>query len=112
MKRALVLSCAIFISGLVNANDETCTEAASKINSIIEDWNTSVIEYSTPDKNPSVIAMYNDYKAGNLEANFIKKCNAKWNIHQDIFECFSGIRSDIGAATCMHPDTNKNNWEY
>lgn len=113
MNKFLIASYVILVSGMVNASpEETCPIAASKINSIIEDWNTFVIEYSTPEKNPSVISMYKEHEAGTLESNFTKKCTAKWEKNKDVFECFTGIRSEMGAAMCLHPDTNKNNWEY
>jgi hypothetical protein len=35
-----------------------------------------------------------------------------WADHEDIYTCFSGIRSEMGAAMCLHPDTNSNDWQY
>lgn len=97
----------------VNAsNEETCNEAASKINNIIEDWYSFVKEYGAEEKNPSVLAMYRDYKSGTLDAKFKNHCMDNWSKGGSVYECFSGVRSEIGAAMCMHPDTNKNDWTY
>ncbi|MDO6525364.1 hypothetical protein Q4519_06660 [Motilimonas sp. 1_MG-2023] len=112
-KKTLVLSLGLLVSSLANANvDETCAEAGARLNKVIDDWNTSVLDYSTPEKNPSVIAMYKDYKDGTLEDNFVAQCKEKWAMNQDIFECFSGVRSEMGASMCRAPETNANDWKY
>ncbi len=94
------------------ANEEVCDEAASKIHEIIDDWHSFVKEYRAEEKNPSVLAMYRDYKSGALKANFKKACKESWGQDSGLYECFSGVRSEIGAAMCMHPDTNKSDWTY
>ncbi|MFO6424705.1 hypothetical protein [Motilimonas sp. KMU-193] len=112
-KKAWVLGLGLLFSAASQASvDETCSEAAAKVNSVIESWHGIVVEYNAQDKNPSVLAMYEDFQAGKLEANFNTQCQQKWANNQDVFECFTGVRSEMGAAMCTHPDTNKNDWQY
>lgn len=98
---------------LVSANPgEVCAEAADKIELVIDDWYSFVKEYNAESKNSSVLAMHKDVKAGVFREKFIKDCADRWGQHSEVYTCFSGVRSEIGAAMCKHPDTNKNNWEY
>lgn len=108
-----MLFCGVLFSATVNANEENiCSEAALKINSIIVEWNELVIDYSAQEKNRSVSLMFDEHKAGTLEKTFIKRRKEKWESNQDIFGCFAGVRSGMGPAMCLHPDTNKNQWKY
>jgi hypothetical protein len=92
--------------------DEVCGRAADKIELVIDDWYAMVKEYNAESKNASVLAMHKDIKAGVFRDKFIKDCVSGWDSHSEIYTCFSGTRSEIGAAMCKHPDTNKNNWQY
>jgi hypothetical protein len=82
------------------------------MNNVIVDWHSFVKEYGAERKNPSVIAMYRDYKSGSMNTKLSNMCTKGWSEHKDIYTCLSGVRSGMSAAMCMHPDTNKNNWIY
>jgi hypothetical protein len=92
--------------------DEVCAQAADKIEIVIDDWYAFVKEYNAESKNASVIAMHKDVKAGVFRDKFIKDCANGWSLHGEVYSCFSGVRTEIGAAMCTHPDVNKNNWKY
>jgi hypothetical protein len=92
--------------------DEVCAEAANRIEMVIDDWYAFVKEYNAERQNASVLAMHKDIKAGVFRDKFIKDCASGWDRHSEVYTCFSGMRSEISAAMCKHPDTNKNNWEY
>lgn len=112
-KQVLMLGAGLLFSAVSHATaDETCAEAAVKINSVIESWHSLVLEYNAQKNNPSVLAMYKDFQAGTLEQKFTTQCQQKWADNQDVFECFSGVRTEMGAAICNHPDTNVNKWQY
>ena len=97
------------------ANDDaeyTCEEAAGQVSSIIDDWYQLVRDAGAETKNPSVVAMHADEGAGVLVEKFKQRCVASWAAHEAIYACFSGVRSELGAAMCLHPDTNPNDWRY
>jgi hypothetical protein len=113
MKKVFLSLIFLGVSFSANAsNEEVCNEAASKINDVVEDWYSFVKEYGAEEKNPSVLAMHRDYKSGSLKTKFKEMCKEGWDKDSSLFECFSGVRSEMGAAMCMHPDSNKNNWVY
>ncbi len=95
----------------VSAND-VCYQAADKMNSVIEEWYELVESFGARDQNTSVISMYSDFKEGKLKDNFAEHCIENFVVHEEIFVCFSGTRTGIGAAMCKHPDTNKSGWSY
>lgn len=91
---------------------ETCKEAANKVSDVIVDWYQMVKDFGAESKNDSVLRMYADHTSKRLKDNFVRKCLSTWSVHQDIYTCFAGVRSEIGAAMCKHPDTNTSNWSY
>lgn len=98
---------------LADENAEyTCDEAAEKVSSIIEDWYLFIRDAGAEAKNPSVLAMHADHEKGVLVEKFKRQCVESWAEHEDIYTCFAGTRTEIGAAMCKHPDTNKNGWRY
>jgi len=60
----------------------------------------------------SVLAMHADHEKGVLVDKFNKQSLTVWSEHEDVYMCLSGTRSEIGAAMCMHQDTNTNDWQY
>ena len=111
----LALAFTIAPLGIATANEEaeyTCEEAADNLSSVIDDWHQFIREMGAEDKNASVLAMHADSEDGVLIDKFTRQCVEDWEEHQDIFTCFSGVRSEMGAAMCQHPDTNKNGWRY
>ena len=114
MKKIVFIFLVLFpASALANANAEsTCIAASEKIASIIEDWYRLVQDVGAGAKNASVIAMHSDYKNGEFLKKYKYHCIENWKVYEDTYICFSGIRSELGAAMCLHPDTNKNGWSY
>ena len=97
------------------ANDDseyTCEESANRVSSIIDDWYMFIRDVGAEAKNPSVVAMHADHEQGNLVEKFKRQCVDSWKAHEEIYSCFSGVRNEISAAMCMHPDTNKSDWSY
>jgi hypothetical protein len=92
--------------------DRVCETSAQNIDGIISEWYSLVKEFSSESKNKSVILMHMVYGQKQLKEKFNIYCNENFEAYEDIYLCFSGIRSELGAAMCLHPDTNKNNWEY
>ncbi|MDZ7920436.1 hypothetical protein [Rhodoferax sp.] len=90
----------------------TCQRAATKIDSLIEDWHAMVLEFHAEAQNPSVLQMWAEHRKGRLKTNFQKHCKRQWNTHQAIFTCFSGSVSEMGLALCRQADTNPNDWQY
>lgn len=91
---------------------EVCKRAANKIDGIIVDWHGFVVEFKAEAKNPSVLKMFAEHKRGTLKANFRRHCMVKWAQHDDIFTCFAGTVTEMGAALCHQTDTNRNHWQY
>ncbi len=89
-----------------------CTRAASKVDALIVDWHAFLVEFKAEAKNPSVLKMAAEHKRGTLKANFRRHCMAHWAEHDDIFTCFGGTTSELGAALCHQTDTNRNHWQY
>ena len=100
-------------AGSVGDNSTTvCKRAAIKIDGLIVDWHAFVVEFKAEAKNPSVLKMAAEHKRGTLKANFRRHCMAHWAQHDDIFTCFAGTTSELGAALCHQTDTNRNHWQY
>lgn len=112
MMRILFFYSVLLLSTLSVAEEDICKKAIDKIFFIIPEWYYFVKGYGAENKNPDVIAMYRDYQSGNLESVFMERCESGKGLYFDIYQCFSGVSSGLGAAMCMHPDTNKNNWLY
>ena len=113
--KSLLVGALLISAGAALADEDaeyTCDEAAEKITSIIDDWHMFVRDAGAEAKNPSVIAMHADHEQGVLVDKFKQQCIANWTANEDIYLCFSGVRSEISAAMCLHPDTNKNDWQY
>ena len=112
--KKIILSCILlsFSFSAYSSSEETCNGVVTKMNNVIEEWHSFVKEYGAEKKNPSVIAMYQDYKSGSMNKNLSNICIKGWKKHHDLYTCLSGVRSGMSAAMCMHPDTNKNNWTY
>jgi hypothetical protein len=113
--KPLMVGLLLVISGSAFANEDveyTCGESAEKVRSIIDDWYLFVRDAGADAKNPSVIAMHADHEQGVLVEKFKRQCVESWTAQEEIYVCFSGIRSELGAAMCLHPDTNKNDWRY
>lgn len=113
--KRLVVGLLLVSFGSAFADDDveyTCEESAENMSSIIDDWYLFVKEYGAEEKNPSVIAMQADHEKGLLVEKLKNQCVATRVEHEDIYTCFSGTRSEMGAAMCLHPDTNKNDWLY
>ncbi len=111
-----LIVCLLLISaGSAFANEDaeyTCEESAEKVSSIVDDWYMFVRDAGAEAKNPSVIAMHADHEKGVLVEKFKRQCIEGWTAHEEIYTCFSGVRSELGAAMCLHPDTNRNDWRY
>jgi hypothetical protein len=90
----------------------TCEESSENVSSIIDDWYLLVKDSGAEAKNASVIAMHADNEKGVLVEKLQRQCTDNWAAYEDVFTCFSGVRSEIGAAMCLHPDTNKSDWRY
>lgn len=113
MYKTLTVVCILVLSSLAQASDEsTCKQASEKVNSVIEEWYFFVRDFNAESKNTAVLLMYSDFEKGELLNNFENHCIDNWGVHKDIFTCFSGIVSEIGAAMCFHPETNLNGWSY
>lgn len=113
--RSLILITSVFLSVSFNANAapaDVCEKAAKKMEMVIDDWYSFVKSYKAEAKNPSVLAMHKDFKNGSLNGKFNKSCKENWASHSDVYTCFSGIASELSAAMCLHPDTNKKGWAY
>ena len=111
----LMVGLFLVTSGSAFANEDaeyTCGESAERLGSVIDDWYSFVRDAGAEAKNPSVVAMHADHKQGVLVEKFNRQCVENWTVHEEIYACFSGIRSELGAAMCLHPDTNKNDWHY
>jgi len=113
--KSLMVGLLLVTSGSAFANEDaeyTCEESAEKVSSIIDDWFLFVRDAGAEAKNASVIAMHADHEKGVLVEKFQRQCVENWAEHEEIYACFSGVRSELGAAMCLHPDTNKNEWRY
>lgn len=113
--KALIVALLLVFSASTFANEEveyTCDEAAEKVSSIIEDWYMFIRDAGAEAKNPSVVAMHTDHEKGVLAEKFKSQCVENWAAHEAVYVCLSGTRSEIGAAMCVHSDTDKNGWRY
>lgn len=108
----MALVCASVHAEVGDTPATLCTRAARKVDSFIVDWHAYVVQFSAQSKNQSVLAMFAEHKRGVLKANFRRHCMAKWAQHEDIFTCFAGTTSELGAALCRQADTNRNDWQY
>lgn len=108
----LVAACVGAQAELGDTPTTVCTRAASKVDGLIVDWHAYVVQFDAQAKNPSVLAMHAEHKRGKLKANFRRHCLAHWARHGDIFTCFAGTTSELGAALCHQTDTNRNHWQY
>ena len=113
--KPLMLGLLLALPGSAIADEDVeyyCEDSAQNISSIIEDWYLFVKEYGAEEKNPSVLAMHADHEKGLLAKKIKNQCVGGWAKHEDLFTCFAGTRSEMGAASCMHPETDKNGWLY
>jgi hypothetical protein len=108
----LALCAATYAADSDRDSAAVCKRAASKIDGFIVDWHAYVVEFKAEAKNPSVLKMAAEHKRGRLKANFRRHCMAKWAQHDDIFTCFAGTVTELGAALCHQTDTNRNHWQY
>ncbi|GAA6171855.1 hypothetical protein NBRC116592_15250 [Colwellia sp. KU-HH00111] len=110
--RALLISIFLISVNAVAEEEKEyiCGGASEKLASVIEDWYDFI--QGAESKNASIINLYSDFKEGKLKPKVVRHCSENWSVFSDIYSCFSGIRSELGAAMCLHPDTNKNGWSY
>lgn len=109
---ALLVLCTAVQAGRDGDSAAVCKRAASKVDALIVDWHGFVVEFKAEAKNPSVLKMLAEHKRGTLKANFRRHCMANWTQHDDIFTCFAGTVTELGAALCHQTDTNRNHWQY
>lgn len=108
----LAVACTAALAAPGDAPTAVCKRAADKVDALIVDWHGAVVEYKAEAQNPSVLKMLAEHKRGTLKANFRRHCLAKWAQHEDIFTCFAGTVSEMGAALCHQTDTNRHRWQY
>jgi hypothetical protein len=104
--------CTSAAAGTPGDSAAVCKRAATKLDGLIVDWHAYVVEFKAEARNPSVLKMLAEHKRGVLKANFRRHCMAQWAQHDDIFTCFAGTVTELGAALCHQTDTNRNHWQY